>query len=153
MVERENRDRYDREEETMSYADVLPDPTESRGDYSAPRGPRHTASAAARYDIEQARLQGEFEAEFRRLAREWSTAVHDVSSVHDMVSHPSYLQIIGKGPRVVSYIIREMERVPNHWFVALESILGGNPVRPDQRGNVFEMKEAWIDWAEREGYA
>ena len=136
----------------MSYTDILPDSTESRGNYRTSHE-RYAASGGARYDLEQDRLQREFGAEFRRLARQWSIAVQDVSSVHDIVSHPSYLRIIGKGPQVVSYIIRELERAPDHWFVALEAIVGDNPVRPDQRGNIFEMKEAWINWAEREGYA
>ena len=136
----------------MSYTDIFPDSTESRGNYRAGQE-QHAISAVARYDLEQDRLQREFRAEFRQLAQEWSTAVQDLSSVHDMVSHPSYLQIIGKGLQVVSYIIRELERAPDHWFVALEAIVGDSPVELDQRGNIFEMKEAWMIWAEREGYA
>lgn len=137
----------------MSYTDILADPTRPAGNYGTRGGHSFVGQNTVRYDFVQDKQQRAFEAEFRRLVQEWTTAVRDLSSMHEMVGHPAYLQIIGKGPQAIPYIIRELQRQPDHWFAALEAIVGDSPVMPDQRGDVVQMCEAWLEWAEREGYA
>lgn len=52
----------------------------------------------------------------------------------------------------VPLIVRELEREPDHWFVALSAITGVNPVKPEQRGRLQEMAQAWIIWGQANGY-
>ncbi len=98
--------------------------------------------------IEQDRLA----AEMRRLMAAWLDDTLDMSSTHDMVTHPAYLQIITNGRRALPFIFRELEREPNHWFTALQAITRENPVPDNARGNIILMRDHWLQWAEREGY-
>lgn len=45
-------------------------------------------------------------------------------------------------------ILRELEREPDHWFWALQSI----PVEPEQRGRLTQMAGIWIQWGKEHGY-
>ena len=90
--------------------------------------------------------------EFYNLVMTWEEETMFLSSVEKICSHPAYLRIIGMGEKAVPFIIRELEKKPAHWFWALCSITGENPVRPEQRGNLREMSNAWIEWAEKKGY-
>jgi hypothetical protein len=58
-------------------------------------------------------------ARFRRLAHEWIEATENMSSIDDIVVHPSYLEIIGMGPSAIPLLLDELERTPHHWFPAL----------------------------------
>jgi hypothetical protein len=66
--------------------------------------------------------------------------------------HPAYQRIIGMGQPVVSLIMRELEREPDHWFWALSAITAANPVKPEQRGKLKQMAQAWIEWGRVNGY-
>lgn len=110
-------------------------------------------SARVEYFVEQTKEQSEFEETFRRLVNEWLNDVIDISSTSQMINHPAYLQIIGMGIRVLPHLIRELERAPNHWFAALTAITREDPILPDQQGNLSQMTAAWLEWADKEGYA
>ena len=74
--------------------------------------------------------------------------------VHKTIMNANYLQIMSMGPAVLPFILRELERRPDHWFVALENIsanLGGNPPQNDSTGDIEKMRRAWLDWGQREG--
>jgi hypothetical protein len=49
-------------------------------------------------------------------------------------------------------IFRELEREPDHWFWALQSITGENPVSVDRQGNINQMAAAWLEWGKAHGY-
>ncbi len=66
--------------------------------------------------------------------------------------HPAYQQIIGMGQDAIPLILAEMKRKPGHWFWALKSITGEDPVLPEQRGRIKKMTEAWINWGRNQGY-
>lgn len=91
------------------------------------------------------------EARFRELASAWMRDVINCSSVTQMSMHPAYQQIIGMGPDAVPLILRELEREANHWFWALRSITGEDPVPPASRGRVREMAAAWLSWGRQRG--
>ena len=59
---------------------------------------------------------------------------------------PSYQAIINLGPSVVPLLLRELEREPDHWFVALHTLTGADPVPVESRGKVREMAHAWVQW-------
>jgi hypothetical protein len=88
---------------------------------------------------------------FHALVGQWKEGTRFLSSIHEMVSHPAYLQIIGMGQQALPLLINELRREPDHWFVALQAITGTNPIPPSARGNVDAMSRAWLDWAERRG--
>jgi hypothetical protein len=88
---------------------------------------------------------------FRRHALEWKQATMDLSSLQQMISHPAYLHIIGMGMRAVPLLLTELEKSPDHWFVALNAITGEDPVR---EGDDFDgMVRAWLDWGRKNQYA
>ena len=89
--------------------------------------------------------------QFHRLAEIVREECAHLSSVREIVLHPAYQQIIGMGPRVLPFILRELEHKPAHWFWALRSIAQEDPVFPVHRGVVPEMTEDWLKWARRKG--
>ncbi len=103
--------------------------------------------------IESSWIAGSSSAErrFLALADRWRKECGPLSSIREMILHPAYQQIIGMGPDVLPYILDELERQPDHWFLALRAITGEDPVRQQNRGRVREMARDWLEWAERRG--
>lgn len=96
--------------------------------------------------------QTELETEFKRLAKEWRIDTGMLSLVTQKSMHPAYQRIIGMGQPVVPLILRDLEQKPDHWFWALRAITGDNPVKPEQRGRMKQMAQAWIQWGKERGY-
>lgn len=88
---------------------------------------------------------------FRRLADEWKAQSRFLSNTAQMALLRPYQRIIGMGPPVVPLILRELQREPDQWFWALESITEEDPVPPEVAGRVEAMAEAWIEWGRRRG--
>ena len=88
---------------------------------------------------------------FRGLVAQWKQGTRFLSSIHDMVTHPAYLQLIGMGREAVPLLLAELRREPDHWFVALQAITGTNPIPPSACGNVDDMTDAWLSWGEQQG--
>jgi hypothetical protein len=63
-----------------------------------------------------------------------------------------YQRIIGMGMPVVPLLLEELEREPDQWFWALESITEENPVPPAAAGRIREMAAAWIEWGRARGF-
>ena len=74
------------------------------------------------------------------------------SLVTKKAMHPAYQQIIGMGKTAIPLILFEMMAKPGHWFWALKSITGEDPVSPEQRGDVNEMTQAWLRWGKEKRY-
>jgi len=84
------------------------------------------------------------EEEFLSLAKKWKSETGQYSLLHQKVLHPAYLEIIGRGEKVIPLIIREMQRGGNHWFLALRSIARENPV---PNGSTFpQAVQSWVKW-------
>ena len=88
---------------------------------------------------------------FQSLAETWRREVKFLSSVTEMVLHPAYQRIIGMGTAVVPHLLRELESRPDHWFWALTAITGADPVKPEDRGKLRKMTEAWLRWGKEQG--
>jgi hypothetical protein len=86
------------------------------------------------------------ESEFRRLSEQWKDACGFLSSTSAMVRHPAYQAIINLGPPVVPLLLGELQKEPIHWFEALKSITGQDPVLRDDWGNIPAMTAAWLAW-------
>ena len=92
------------------------------------------------------------QARFHRLAAQWRDECQLLSSTTAKAMHPAYQQIIGLGPEALPLIFKELSEKPGHWFWALKSITGENPVSPADVGNVRRMTEAWLNWGREHGY-
>lgn len=93
----------------------------------------------------------DFAEQFHTLATEWKSATVLLSSTTAMVAHPAYQAIIALGPPVVPLLLRELEREPAHWFEALKSITGEDPVPPADWGKIPAMTAAWLAWGRKRG--
>jgi len=89
------------------------------------------------------------EEEFRLLTNSWKHNTAAQSMLERIVRHPAYQQIIALGPDVVPLILAELQRQPDHWFWALKSITGEDPVPPG--ANFTEAVEAWLAWGRKRG--
>ena len=94
----------------------------------------------------------EWEQRFAELAARWKRERGPHSSSARLAEHPAYQQIIALGREVVPLLLRELEREPDHWFRALHTLTGADPVPAESRGNVGEMAAAWIRWGREQGY-
>lgn len=90
--------------------------------------------------------------EFYSLLLTWYKDTQTASSALEMSTHPAYQRIIGMGEKVIPLLLRELEKDPDHWFWALESITGAHPILPSQQGNIGQMAKAWLGWAKDNGY-
>ncbi len=90
------------------------------------------------------------ERHFHSLASDWKANRPPTSSAVKLASHPAYRGLIELGRKhpttVTRLIIEELERAPDHWFIALQAITGIDPVPPAIRGRVGAMAEAWVQW-------
>lgn len=89
---------------------------------------------------------------FFRLKQEWEEATAMLSSITEIAMHPAYQQIIGMGSIAIPFIMRELENRPTHWFWALKSITGEDPVPPEKRGRIGDMAKAWLSWGREHDY-
>ena len=89
---------------------------------------------------------------FADCLAKWKADTQFTSSATEIVLHPSYQRIIGLGPEVLPFIFCELQKDGAHWYSALTSLTGANPVRSEDKGRVKKMKEAWLAWAADNGY-
>lgn len=89
---------------------------------------------------------------FEDLANEWLRERPRGVDVARMTQHPAYQGIVGMGAPAVPWILQRLAHKPDHWFVALSTITGANPVPPASRGRLHEMTAAWLDWGRQQGY-
>jgi hypothetical protein len=94
----------------------------------------------------------ELERRFLDLVAAWKRERGPHSSSARLAEHQAYQQIIGMGADVIPFLLRELEREPDHWFRALHALTGANPVPSEARGNVREMAAAWLRWGRQQGY-
>lgn len=93
---------------------------------------------------------------FERLLAQWHGERDATSSVAEMSMCDGYQKIIAMGEVAIPLIIfhlRSEGDEPDHWFWALRVLTEVNPVADEDRGNVVKMAQAWLGWAEAQGYA
>jgi hypothetical protein len=91
-------------------------------------------------------------ARFNRLANAWEQATGNLSSMKAASEHPAYQEIISLGRDVVPYLLRDLQENERHWFIALRTITGADPIPKAAAGNVPKMIEAWLQWGKENGY-
>ena len=57
------------------------------------------------------------------------------------------------GPDVVPLILKRMQERPWFWFGPLLQLTGlkDNPVKPEMRGDMQQMTNAWVQWGVESG--
>lgn len=89
---------------------------------------------------------------FERLVVEWKAKSRFMSNTAQMALLPAYQRIIGMGMEAVPLILQELQRSPDQWFWALESITEADPVPQKAKGIVKDMAQAWINWGKQQGF-
>jgi hypothetical protein len=89
---------------------------------------------------------------FQSLVSEWKENTRFMSSSTAMILDTAYQEIVGMGPSVIPFILRELETRPDYWFPALKALTGVDPVPSSERGKIRAMAKAWLDWARDQGY-
>ena len=90
-------------------------------------------------------------AEFSDLVAKWREETKLSSSTTEIVMHPAYQRIIGLGPKVIPLVLRDLQVNSGHWFWALISLTGENPVKAEDAGRVKKMTQAWLEWGKAKG--
>ena len=89
---------------------------------------------------------------FNLLAKSWRKESMLLSSTHEIINCPSCQKIIQMGPVAILFIIEELRKGNRyglgHWSHSLEVLTGENPVRPEHKGNIQAIADAWIAWFE-----
>jgi hypothetical protein len=98
------------------------------------------------------RLWGNPQIRFVILKAQWESETRYLSSISEICLNTNYQQIIGMGPIAIPYIMAEMRSRPGHWFWALRSITGEDPVLPQERGRIKSMTNRWLQWGKEQGY-
>lgn len=104
------------------------------------------------YVIERVKDAEEDFRKFRNLAEKWKEETLLISSVNEIESNQSYLEIIDMGRKALPYIFQDLKSEMTMWFPALEAITAHNPVKPSHRGIIKLMREDWLKWGEENGY-
>ena len=94
----------------------------------------------------------EMQSEFDQLSAEWKRETAHHSSPSMIAKHRAYQEIIGMGLVAIPLILRDLQKAPSLWFMALRALTGESPVGADDRGDIYAMRTAWLDWGERNNY-
>lgn len=90
---------------------------------------------------------------FQKLKQKWVEDTAHMSNPRERSMHWAYQRIIGMGEPAVTLMLEDMEENgPHHWFWALQTITGADPVDEEDRGRVPVMAETWIEWGRENGY-
>lgn len=92
------------------------------------------------------------EIQLEQLAKQWENGVEGYSSTAQIFEHPAYQEIISMGIQVVPLLLKELKNNPIFWLLALKEITGVNPIKPEHRGKIKLMAEAWLEWGRTQGY-
>lgn len=85
---------------------------------------------------------------FNELKSKWLEDTSFLSNIDEKTNHIAYKEIISFGLDILPFIIDDLIENQNHWFYALETITGINPILNGDEGNIPAMTEAWSNWAE-----
>jgi hypothetical protein len=112
-----------------------------------------TVLAAESTSIETAQpTPDDTEDQFGALSKQWREEVGAESSLSKITGNMNYLRIISLGKKAVPLILRDLQREPAPWFLALRAITGEQNVGREYAGNFKQMADSWISWGREKGY-
>lgn len=89
---------------------------------------------------------------FKDLTEKWKDETINLSDVGQIILNDSYQRIVGLGPTVLPYIFGALSIELDWWFPALRAITGVDPIADEDVGDMEAMRQAWLRWAELNGY-
>lgn len=94
----------------------------------------------------------ELATQFRALTDQWAAETGLFSFDYQRSRHPAYQQIIALGKPAIPLLLQELQERPDHWFGALTTLTGENPIPPAAAGQFDQMVAAWLDWGRQQGH-
>lgn len=95
-------------------------------------------------------LPGDFaiEDQFNKLAFQWRKETGGYSTTPQITRNGRYVDIIGMGMKVVPLILKDLQKEPDYWFVALSHIVKPDvdPIAKEHFGDLEKMTEDWLKW-------
>ena len=91
-------------------------------------------------------------ARFTELADRWEIETIFLSNLGRAAEHPAHKEIVSMGEPAVPLILERMRETGAHWFHALGTITGANPVKRSDQGNIPAIQASWLEWGEENGY-
>lgn len=129
-----------------------PRPTQHPDWHGHRLGPMVTYSVAVGCDPYHVRsVTSPAEREIESLIDEWKRDTLFLSSSTDLILHPAYQRIMTYGRVALGPLLRDLQKAPNHWFWALRTIAGENPVPKGSEGDVSVAAAAWLSWGRTNG--
>jgi hypothetical protein len=111
---------------------------------------RHYTISRSRFETDSNALETTREQEFNILADRWHRETRLCSSATKMAMHPAYQRIIGLGPGVLPFILRDLQQTRSHWLWALHILSRFQDPAP--KGASFnEAVDAWLKWGRAQG--
>lgn len=152
-----NIDAYkEREGYTSSSGSFMPHHAYSSKNSSEDRATEHLYLGEALVDIHgwvlintRPNEISDLEKQFNKLASDWKKQTAIYSNTLHIIRNDNYLDIIGMGKDALPLILRDLEKAPGHWFVALKAIAKDNPVPKNAYGNIDQMRFYWLQWGKK----
>jgi hypothetical protein len=92
------------------------------------------------------------QSKFDSHASKWRDDTGGDSSLTNIIGNINYLKIIRMGDDALPFILRELQREPAPWFVALRVITDDDSVGRDTPGDFRAMAKAWLEWGRARGH-
>jgi hypothetical protein len=89
---------------------------------------------------------------FQYYLSKWKEEIRGDSSLTNITGNMNYLRIISIGHSAIPLILKELQREPGPWFVALRAISEVDSVGRDSPGDFRKKSVAWIKWGKDNGY-
>jgi hypothetical protein len=94
----------------------------------------------------------DFARRFAALTARWKEETRFSSKIKSRLEHPAFREVVAMGERAVPLILADLEKNGGFGFLALEKIIGVDPVPKEIYGNHDEMAAAWIAWGRDQGH-
>jgi hypothetical protein len=88
---------------------------------------------------------------FEKLKAKWLSDTRLNSNSYLSTQHPAYLKILSFGQHIVPFLIRDLRDNKIHWFLALSTLTGVNPIQEQHAGKIDDMIADWLRWGEQNG--
>ncbi|MFY9951432.1 MAG: hypothetical protein WAK27_22215 [Candidatus Sulfotelmatobacter sp.] len=92
------------------------------------------------------------EAEFYKHATRWKRETALYGNLSKIVLHPDYQRIMAMGPKVISFIIKDLAEKPAHWFWALHNLVPAGQDPAEGLTTVEGARQAWLKWGRDNDY-
>ena len=93
----------------------------------------------------------DFITSFYAVLRRWRSETAFLSDPKQITSHPSYQAMVDNAPLITPLIIDELRINPSILVWVLDDAYPDRPYNDDIAGDITQMSNAWIAWAERNG--